>query len=287
MDQISLLVYTNENYLEIAKLFVDEFNKHTSDLEIPKFITSNSFSDKKNMFENTGFKLIDTQINWNSDSKHFATVMLQSLEMIDTEYVLFFLEDYFLIKDLKCSNLKKLLEIIHENHIDYLSLNSYSYDWETIDFDYLSYGLPENLIMKFDYDYFYMFSVQPSIWKVSSLKKILQSNIDVSIHEFDTTNIKNVAGLRRPNNNGEFWTSLENFWDFDMKFTCLRKCKETAGYSFDDTDVHDNYLLFLYAEVIRWGRFNLQTHHNNRKYLQDFFIKNQIDPEDKKWSKYF
>jgi len=286
-NQISVLVYTNENYLEIAKLFVDEFNKHATDLNIPKFLSTNSFSNKKQFFKDSGFNLIDTEIKWDANSKHFSSVLLKSLEEIKTKYIMFFLEDYLLVSNLKLKNLNNLLSIIDKNDIDYLSFNSYSYNWEVIDTDYGSYNLPENLLMKFNYDYFYMFSVQPSIWKVSSLKTILEKNIDVSIHEFDTTNIKNAAGIKRLSHDGEFWKSEENFWDYDMIFTCLRKCKETAGYSFDDTDIHDDYLLFLYSEVIRWGRFNLTTHHNNKKYLEKIFAEKNIKSYDPDWSKFF
>jgi len=27
-------------------------------------------------------------------------------------------------------------------------------------------------------------------------------------------------------------------------------------------------LFFLYSEIIRWGKFNLNTHHNNKMFLE-------------------
>ena len=43
MEDLSLIVYTSENYIPIAKLFVQEFNKFSNGLSIPKYIVSNNF----------------------------------------------------------------------------------------------------------------------------------------------------------------------------------------------------------------------------------------------------
>ena len=52
--------------------------------------------------------------------------MLESLKEINTDYILFFLEDYILTKDIKVDVLEQLMNVILNENVDFLmwSLNS-------------------------------------------------------------------------------------------------------------------------------------------------------------------
>ena len=132
-----------------------------------------------------------------------------------------------------------------------------------------------------------MFSVQPCIWKRESLIDILKHNIGVQVHEFDTTSIKNKKGQRRHSHNYAFWSTPDDFWDYGYNFACFKRTDLTKNYAFDERPLHGDYLLFLYAEIIREGKFNLNTHHNNKAFLETFLLENNISNESPIYSPYF
>jgi hypothetical protein len=283
---ISLLTYTNETYIPIAKLAANQFNKHSAGLDIKKYIACNKFNENDyNDFE--GYNLIDCNISLEKNGSHFARIMMNALKTIDTEYVLFFLEDYFLIKDIKVDVFKNLFNCIVDNNIDYVSLMAYHYDWEPLNTDYTKYNLPKDILIKFDPRYFYLFSVQPSIWKRSSLIKLFEYNPFLEVHQMDITLIKNMRGHTRHNNDHEYWETPDDFWDFNFKMYTFKKSDITKNYSFDERGLEGDYLLFLYSETIRRGRFNFNTHNNNKLFLEKYLPENNITTEHPIYGRFF
>lgn len=287
MNDLSLLIYTNQKYLPIAKLAIDQMNKYFANFKVPKFITSNSFDSEIDL-TNNNFDLLETNIPFSEGSTHFSPVLISALEKIDSEYVMLFLEDYFVINEVKEQTIFNLVTIMKENKIDYLSLMAYEYqNWEPLKINYKEYGLPQNILRKFDYAYLYMFSVQPSIWKKESLISILKHNPTVSVHDFDTTRIKNKKGKLRESHNNIYWETPNDFWDYDFNFVCFERTYLTKNYAFDEREIQGDYLTFLYSEVIRWGRFNLNTHHNNRIFLENFLKEKNITKDSELYKQFF
>jgi len=287
MKDLSIIVYTNQTYLPIAKLSVENINKHFCDVDIQKYITSNSFNgDFK--FNEMGITPIDSSIPFSENGSHFSRVLINALNEISSKYVLLILEDYIIMNDVKQNTLKNLISVMENENIDYLSLMSYEYnDWESLNIDYEKYSLPNNILMKFNYSYFYMFSVQPCIWKRESLITILEHNKNMSVHDFDTTNIKNKKGESRYSHNDGMWDTPDNFWDYNFNFVTLRKNELTKNYAFDERGSDGDYFLFLYSEIIRFGKFNFNTHQNNKIFLDKFLEEKNINKNTQNYTIFF
>lgn len=287
MENLSLVIYTSEKHTPIAKLCAQEFNKFSNGLDIPKYVISNRFKCDTD-FNSMGFTKIDCEIPYCDGGTHYSEVMLKSLSEVKTDYVLFLLEDYILMTDIKIKSLESILNVMKDENIDHVSLMSYDYsDWTNLNINYQNYGLDENIFLNLDNRYHYMLSVQPCIWKKESLIKIINRNPNISIHSFDTSYVSNIKGQKRNNLNGRYYDTPSDFWDYNFKHIALRKTNLTGNYAFDEHNGTDDYFLFLYSEIMRNGKFNFYTHKNNKIFLDKFLKDQNIDEQNNFYSKYF
>jgi hypothetical protein len=286
MERITCFFYTNETYSPIANLAIDEFNKFSKDLEIKKILVSNRF-DSEDKLPYADFKKIDAGVEFRPDTRHFAKVLLKGLEQVDTKYILFMLDDTFIMNDIKKTNLDAVLNFMDGEDIDHFSLMSYGHNWEVMDIDYQKYGLPNNYIFKMVNSYVHLFSLQPSIWKTESFIEILKHNIEISIKEFDISQFKNKRGEYRGGANAEGYIDTpEDFWDYGLKHCCFKRYFENTPYPFDDRDEDGDYFLFLWSEAIYGGKFNVHRHQNCKKYMVKFLEEKNITKEDNIYGKY-
>jgi hypothetical protein len=114
-----------------------------------------------------------------------------------------------------------------------------------------------------------------------------ENNLEINVNYLDTTNIRNLKGVRRHSLVGHNWTTENNFWDYGFKNVCLRKNKMTSNYAFDEHNAEDDYFLMLYSEILRFGKFNLNTHKNNKIFLEKFLQEKNIDKNHEIYYKYF
>jgi hypothetical protein len=287
VDNVALLMYTSEPYLPIAKLSINEFNRYSEGHEISKYMVSNKIPNSKD-FDNLDFSVLDANVNLSSDSRHFAEVLIFALEKIKEKYIILWLEDTFVSVPIKYDNLNSLIRLMDDNEINHLSLMSYGHDWKIMDLDYTKYGLPNNLLFEMPNSYVYTFSVQPAIWKTETLLDILKHNIGISLHEFDTSNVKNKLGDKRGGDRGDGYINTpEGFWDYNISHTCFKRTFETTQYCFDDRPIEGDYFLFLYSGAIRGGKFDFGTHNNTRIYIKKFLEENNITNEHPEYKNFF
>jgi len=277
---------TCETHLDIAKLTIEEFIKNSTDLEIKKYITSNSFNETKN-FDGLDVELLDSKIPFSHGGLHFGETVLSALKKINSEYILFFLDDMCLINKIKKNNLKKILNVMTDKSIDYYSIVSWDFDWEILDINYEEYDLENNSLLSYDDKFRYMYSVHPCIWKRTSLITILENNRGISGNLLDNTNIKNLKGEIRKEIDGNYWETNEDFWDYGFTNICSKRNKYTSNFAFDDHNGYDDYFIMLYSEILRFGKFNFNTHHNNKKFLDSFLKDKKIDNTHPIYGKFF
>jgi hypothetical protein len=270
MKNICFLFYTNEQYLPILDITNKEFDKFFPENNIKKIVVSNKFSDYE--FSHTNFEKIDTQVPFDGMGNHFEKVMTKALNSITEEYIIFFCDDYMLIDKPNIEKLNNLVEFIQKNQVDYFTFASVNpkQDWKTYSLpDYIS---DNHTFYQIPYNYQYHYSVQPCIWKKSSLLEILKHNTDLSLHGLDTTNIKNRQGYRREMNyETSIWKDYEN-GEQSYGFNCVA----TDYRAFDETENYD-FFIFPYVEIIRHGHFNMQYETNTKRFLQNFIIENKLN----------
>jgi len=285
MNNLSVLYYTSENHAPIAKLSIDEFNKFNQNISFKKYLVSNNIKDN---IDFSDFQIINTFTPYCGGGTHFSEVMIKGLSMIDTDYVLFMLDDYTLFTEIKKENLEKIVSVMNDEKIDHVSLMSYNFkDWEIYNLDYSKYNLPQDIFLNLNTSYRYMLSVQPSIWNRKSLIKLLENNEKLGLHHFDTSYVRNMKGELRHNMVGDFYETKNDYWDYGFKHLCLNKSDITSNYAFDERKVDGDYFLFLYSEIIRFGKFNFKTHDNNRIFLEHFLTEKNITSQHPIYGKYF
>jgi hypothetical protein len=283
---LSLLMVTCETHLYIAKLTIEEFIKQTTDLNIKKYLTSNSFKGSE-IFDGLDINLIDSNVIFSASGNHFSKTVLNALHHIDSEFILFFLDDMCLMNKIKNENLKKIINLMKNESVDYYSVSTWDFDWKPFDIEYDKYGLEKNSVLVYDDTFLYMYSVQPCIWKRTSLIKILENNLNINSKFLDMTKIKNLKGESRLTLIGNKWETKEDFWDYGFKNICSSKNKLTGNYAFNEHNGEDDYFLMLYSEILRFGKFNFNTHKNNKIFLEKFLHEKNIDKNHEIYYKYF
>jgi hypothetical protein len=262
MNNLSLLMYTNEKYIPVAYLSYMQINKYLN-LHIKKYLVTNKFLDYNFSFDD--FSIIDTSISFCDDASHFREVMYKALkEHILTDYILYFQDDYYVLNYVKTDNFIKLFDYIQSKNIGFLSLYGHGAFNGEIVADCDMNGLPN--IIKFYHSYMYSTSVQPCIWNRKFLLDILENNNYLTLSMLDTSNFKNKKGSHQ---------SAE--WDYDWDVYGLVFDKpEMGGFAFDEHNGIDDYYLLHYSEIIRHGKFNTHTHRNNKTIVENIIKKHNI-----------
>lgn len=263
MNEFCFIVYTNEKYLPIADLTMGEFDKYFSNNPFKKYLISNKFTDYN--FINKKAIFMSSDIPFDGIGGQFASVMVDILNKIEEEYIIFFCDDYLLIGEPNLQGLIETFDLIKENGIDFLSFASMRPrpNWEKFD-----KTIPSNPSRNFYWipnSYLYNFSVQPCIWKKTALLEILKYNPGLSLHRLDTTNIRNREGYIREMNysNGEWFPYPKGSQSYGFK--CL--CTDYLGY--DELEKYE-YFIFPYIEIMRHGFFNMHQETNTKRFLEKF-----------------
>lgn len=274
IDDFAFLVYTNENYLPIADLTMMEFDKWCPENSFKRYLVSNKFTDYQ--FTTKKFISLESQTNFDGAGNHFGETLSKALVRIPEEYIFFLCDDYFVIDKPNLENLKDLLKIIKKSEIDFFSFASMgpNSNWQIFDekegllSDIKLFNIPES--------YQYRHSVQPCIWKKSSLLEILNHNKDLPIHHLDTTNILNKKGFGREfSYEKSVWGEYPNNEGYGFK--CI--CTDFKAY---DELFEYRYFIFPYVEIVRHGHFNLWSETHTKK-----LILKLIEERDLKNNQYY
>lgn len=253
IDNFAIVVYTNQAYIPILQLFLDEFYEWNPDVKIPIYVLSNSFPTIKPYNEKVTY--IEAGVDWDPYGRHFSKVVKASLEKVKEDYIFWFCEDYILNDAIDIKKLNGLLQLFKDKQLDVFSFASivHAPEYEKIEAEYNVYGLEGETFFYTDNDYLHKFSVQPCIWKKDSLIKLVNEN-DISLHDLDCSRViereKYIAGCT-------------SYRIFDVCPTCPEK------------------FIISYVEVIRHGVFQFTENGLNvdkvyNDYLRKLVIKYNI-----------
>lgn len=153
---ISVLIGSCDEYYPLWKNFDILFKRYW---EIP---TKNYFVTETLEFKNENYiPILAGKVKWGQR-------ILTALENIDTKYVFFILEDYYLSEKFTSKFIDEHISILEEKNADKImfEINYWEYSLENV----------EGNLFKFKNNSQYLNSVQPSIWRTDYLKKVLKSN---------------------------------------------------------------------------------------------------------------
>ncbi len=177
----TILLYTHTDVKDVWPLFFDQTNKYLGDFG--KSIIVNK--DDENIPNEYVRYLYD-------DTKNYIDRNIQTLSLVDDEFVLFQHEDMFLYGT---PNIQKI-----EEYTDYLSKSDMSFVKLIRGGEQVGESdekLPElkKITSKFDY----IFAIQPTIWKTKKLLEVFKNTKGNTIWEFEwnaqtTCREKNIYG---------------------------------------------------------------------------------------------
>lgn len=169
MKDLSIVMYSHSDYSDAWKVFFGQINENFHGTATKKYI----FADKKaeRIPEKWEFVEYDEPLPYN---KRVA----QCLESVETEYCIFHHEDMPLYSRPDFAKLEMCKNLLETDDLDYVKLIK---GGEARDMPYGDYkGL-----YKIPHDSQYIFAIQPSIWKVDSLKLVYEKTMVNHIREFE------------------------------------------------------------------------------------------------------
>lgn len=278
MYNIETLIFTNEKYIDILNITLPRFVKYLKNITNKVNVVTNKLINETNIDFN-GVNVFDCNVQFDSLGNHFRDCMLKSLSKINSEYVLFFCDDYMINSEVKEQNFQSILDIIKFYECDFFSFSSLNYcditisKWDIIETDLNKFGIDGGLLYEISNNYRHLYSVQPCIWKKNSLIELLKYNDMLSISSLDNTNIKNKKGLYRKLNyeTNCYEETNENFLDYGFKNLIINY--PPFSYNIDDRPIGSDYFVFDYGEILRHGKV-IESETNSKKILIDFLEKN-------------
>jgi hypothetical protein len=253
---IGIVVYTNETNFPILELFLKYFFKHNPNFIYPIYVVSNNFTKSELPYQDK-VTYLSGNVEWNSQGKHFSQTLSNVLPQIKEEYIFYFCEDYILTDPIHVSALENLLKLMQDKNVDmFLFASSYpvNHKWPLLDIEYSKYSFEPNIFYSTDNQYRHAYSVQPCIWKKSSLQQLLIDNPEASLHDMDNSILNN----------------KDNY-----KIIC-------TNYKIYDGCCPPEYFIMGYVEIIRHGVFlmALNGHDYMENTFQDEFLKQLIKEND-------
>lgn len=151
--ELTTIIGTCDSYSSLWEKFDIVFQRYWK----PR--TRNIFVGETKIFENSNYEMITP------GKQPWGKRILEALELVDTKYVFFILEDYWLDKEWSNKYIQSVLERMEEYGADkyQMGMNSAYYTLENI----------KDNLFKFKPRSSYLTSIQPSIWKTDFLKSLM------------------------------------------------------------------------------------------------------------------
>jgi len=235
IDNLRFVFFTNENNTHLIELTLKYFFEYNNLENIKISVISNNYKN----FEALSFKdrveYLSGNVEFEDRGQHFSESLRRTLPDIKEDYIFFFCDDYFFISNTKFDDLEKLMHLIVKEDIDYFGFDGIAgqevYAWAP--FAVSDTSFPNDYFYYRDNDYRYLYSVQPTIWKKSSLLK-LTDTFKFSLHELDET----MPTMKSQNT-----------------FKCLAKNNMLTTFMSTVLSVPENYFIISYCEIVRHGVF--------------------------------
>jgi hypothetical protein len=179
---LQTVIYTNDLNIGLAEIACTEYKKYAP-LNSVVTIVTNKISE--NFQPSTKHTVFSAEIE-NKKGKQFAGTMLKYLNTINSEFILFLLDDYITYRNFSQHDFNRLLKLLEDYNVDYFSFDRKQEQF-TRNFKSFKNDLyDEEYINIVDSSDIHRFSVQPCIWRRTSLINILEKYPDLDIHTFET-----------------------------------------------------------------------------------------------------
>lgn len=179
MKDLAIYINSFDGYSDIWSSFFYIWNYYWKDCPYKMYLTSN---DKDFSFKNLTVLKSGKETSWIDRT-------IKTLEMIDEEYIIFFLEDYFISKEVDIKVIEEIVKHLKNNDVFYYQLSN-------------RYNLEQNKkYIKVDKSLPYPISLQLSIWNRKEFLILLKNMKDDGVQSpwdferYFINKYKNSAGL--------------------------------------------------------------------------------------------
>lgn len=256
---LHFIINTNEMNWPLVNLSLKYFDKYIGLDNINISVVSNKFLNC-NLHYSDKVNYITPNVEYDGSGGHFESVISHALQNIKEDYIFFFCDDYIITKFFDEQALKNLLRLIEEESVDYFSFASNFVERELQNNALAKYRLFENSqkygfnrtdIYHHSENFFYLYSVQPCIWKRTSLLELLSYNKGLGIRTLDTSFIRDKKGnyRRMIPDTGIYcydeWPSVQD--EYNFKKLCSK-------YNIFDYSTIPDFFIFNYIEIVRLGK---------------------------------
>lgn len=173
---LDTIIMSCDKYSFLWKNFTKMFNRYYN-LDCNTSLVSESKTE-----ELEGINIINTgQLTWTEMLRH-------AIEKVENDYIFLLLDDYLLTEDISSEEINLHLNFLAEHNANKIMIDRHSifYKYESL----ITYR--NRTCLKFDINSSYLLSTQPSIWKKSFLKSVLDEKLDP--WQFETYKTKAIQG---------------------------------------------------------------------------------------------
>jgi hypothetical protein len=277
MNELEILIFTNEYHIDILNVTLPRFITYLEPINCIINIVTNKLVNNTNI-DFSKVKVIETNIEFSGEGKHFRDCMLSALKNIGSKYILFLCDDYMFNSVIKKDIFDKTMDVIKFHDCDFMSFSTLASNrndlikWNIIENNLSNFGINGGVLYEIDKNYRHLYSVQPCIWKKKSLIEILELNEYLTLHMMDNTMIKNKRGYQRNLNYETNYFESNDLTSLDYEFKNYIIDLPPFTYNIDEKEINSDYFIFDYGEIMRHGK--IQSYNTNsiiilKKFLND------------------
>lgn len=227
-EKLHFVIYTNESSIPLSEVSLKEFLLNCPPDSKVSVVSNNIINLNDSSISKYYFNAEVPQMN----GKQFSTVMSKFLDHINEEFILFNCDDYIIYNQIDKKGLNTILNLMTNHNIDYFSFDRKLYcDTKTFDAFNNEY-FPQNLINIIPKSHYYRFSVQPCIWRKSSLINLFEKFKNISVHDLETN-----EEIRQ------------------LDFLCLGINWDQLGLHLPSDGIYSTHFYYSWAEIVRSGVF--------------------------------
>jgi len=255
VPNVHFVIHSNEKTTPIVGLSLSYFDKYVGLDNINISVVSNKF-----LTDNLPYKdkvnYISGNVDFNDGGYHFGPTMTNAYNTITEDYVFFFCEDYMLTANIDFDTLNKLVKLMDGEKIDNFSFasnqpipNNFPKYEKSVE-----YGFQDDELYYIRNGFLYEYSVQPCLWRRTSMLELLKYNPNLGLHHLDTSHIKGKTGKYREIDISKGYQEYIG-WTEEDKYNFKTLCSKYM--IFDYFPQANQQFIIAYIELIRWGKITL------------------------------
>ena len=253
--KVHFIIHSNENTTPLVGLSLRYFDRFMGLDNINITVVSNKlltddlpYKDKVNY--------LSGDVDFHDGGYHFGPTLTKFCNTITEDYIFFFCEDYILTTGTDFETLNKLINLMDGDNVDLFSFasnqpipnNFKKYE------NNISYGFQDDELYYIRPGFLYEYSVQPCLWKRTSLLELLKCNPELGLHHLDTSHIKGKNGIYREIGNPKGYNEYID-WSEDGRYNFKTLCSKYM--IFDYFPEANQRFIIAYIEMIRGGKITL------------------------------